>query len=304
PGGAAGGWTRLGLGGERPVRATPAAEAGRAAARQPREPSSEPRRAASGGRPAGVVPFPGPRRREVPREHEGEAEVIPAARRFDAVRSWNTARDRTGRPPIGPRPEPEVTELRPAAPARAAAPRAGAAGPGAAEEGLGEGAGCAAAETALRRALGRSAKSVREARGMLLEACRLDEAQADAVVQRFLRLGYLDDAALAEQIVRRQRERGRGAAAIRQQLHGRGVEPRAAELALASIDLEDEAGRAARLAAARAPRLRGLAADTALRRLVGFLQRRGYDAATSLDAARAALGADSEVAGFGAADLD
>ena len=58
----------------------------------------------------------------------------------------------------------------------------------------------AAGEAALLRKLRTRSLSVREARGVLRER-EVDEASSDEIVERFVGLGYLDDAKLAEQLL-------------------------------------------------------------------------------------------------------
>lgn len=106
---------------------------------------------------------------------------------------------------------------------------------------------------------------------------------ADDVVEyelaRLERVGLLDDAELAETLVRTLRERKRlGRTAIAAELQRRGIarDTIAAALQEQSEDDHDELERAVELAMQRADRLRSLDSATARRRLAGFLMRRGY----------------------------
>ncbi|MFM6974234.1 MAG: regulatory protein RecX [Agromyces sp.] len=113
-------------------------------------------------------------------------------------------------------------------------------------------------------------------------------------VARYIRLGYIDDARLAEHIVHVQRERknaGRGN--IRRELSARGIPLGIIEELLAELDDDTEFARAIELAASRLSRLGHESFDAQTRRVLGFLQRRGYSAGLS---ARALAHVRSEAA--------
>jgi len=140
--------------------------------------------------------------------------------------------------------------------------------------------GAAQSEAALRRRL--------ERRGFSAEA---SHAAASAAV----RLGYVDDAALAESIVGRRRTR-RGSARIAAELRSRGLDDDTVHTALASVSPEEQ--REAALHEARR-RLRGdLPADPAeRRRLLGrvgaALSRQGFSGDVVAHALRAAASDDA-----------
>ncbi|GAA1945729.1 regulatory protein RecX [Agromyces allii] len=124
--------------------------------------------------------------------------------------------------------------------------------------------------------LRRSALSVSEVRKVLAEH-GLDEIEIDEWIERYERLGYLDDARLAEQLVHVNSERrGKGSGAIVQELTRRGIGAEAAREAISELDPETEFDNARTTAERRARQLRGLDRQTAERRLSAFLQRRGY----------------------------
>ncbi|WP_164863501.1 regulatory protein RecX [Agromyces sp. LHK192] len=124
--------------------------------------------------------------------------------------------------------------------------------------------------------LRRSSLSNAEVRGVLVEH-GLDDAEVDEWIERYERLGYLDDARLAEQLVHTgASRRGRGSGAILAELGRRGVDPAAARAAVEEIDPEVEHENALRVAMQRARQLGGLDRRVAERRLTAFLQRRGY----------------------------
>ncbi|MRH29250.1 RecX family transcriptional regulator [Microbacterium sp. SYP-A9085] len=144
-----------------------------------------------------------------------------------------------------------------------------------------------AAERSLTRKLRTRQLSVSEGR-VVLAAHSLDADVVAAVLHAFERRGYLDDRALAEQLVHSAVQRkGQGRAVIAQTLAKRGLRRDVIDLALAELP-DDDAERALEFARQKARSMRGLERDVALRRLAGQLARRGYGAA-ALDAARRAL---------------
>lgn len=140
--------------------------------------------------------------------------------------------------------------------------------------------------------LRRSALSVAEVRSVLAEH-GLDEIEIEEWIERYERLGYLDDARLAEQLVHvNGTRRGRGSGAILQELTRRGVDPAAARDAVEELDPEMERRNAYAVAERRARQLTGLDRQTAERRLAAFLQRRGYPGDVVREVVTAALSAD------------
>lgn len=109
-------------------------------------------------------------------------------------------------------------------------------------------------------------------------------------VDRLLRLGYIDDQRLAEQLVHKHAERkGQGRQAITQELRKRKLDNATIAAALELLSGDSEQARANELAAQRAAKMTGLDRDTAERRLMGFLARRGYSSSVALAAIRQAL---------------
>jgi len=144
------------------------------------------------------------------------------------------------------------------------------------------------AEQTLLRKLRTRSLSVSEARAVIAER-DLGPADIDGLLQRFRRNGYLDDAALADQLVRSAVERkGQGRHLVAQTLTKRGIPRDVIDGALAALP-DDDAERALEFARAKATAMSRLDADTALRRLVGQLSRRGYPSSVSMSAARQAL---------------
>lgn len=124
----------------------------------------------------------------------------------------------------------------------------------------------------------------------LLEAREIGADEVEAEVERLSGAGLLDDAALAENLVRTLQDRkGLGRSAISAELRRRKVDQVAIEEALGSIDPDDELTRAIEVATKRAGQLSSYDAATAKRRLGAYLQRRGYGGSILTAAMNAAL---------------
>ncbi|HEY8590758.1 MAG TPA: RecX family transcriptional regulator [Naasia sp.] len=138
-------------------------------------------------------------------------------------------------------------------------------------------------------ALTRRGLSVAELRDTL-EKRGIDADQIEAELERLQESSYLDDARLAEAVVRTETERkGKGRGAIAAELRRRRVDAEAIESALETLDEDDERARAIDVAQRRARQLGSLPPDVARRRLAAFLQRRGFGGSTLQDALSAAL---------------
>jgi regulatory protein len=108
-----------------------------------------------------------------------------------------------------------------------------------------------------------------------------DDAEIADEVARLERDGYVDDIALAQNLVGTLQERkGLGRSAIAAELTRRHLAPAAIEYALDLIDTGDELSRARELALKRAGQLRHVDRETAVRRLSAYLARRGYGGST------------------------
>jgi regulatory protein len=108
-----------------------------------------------------------------------------------------------------------------------------------------------------------------------------DDDEIATEVARLESDGYVDDIALAQNLVGTLQERkGLGRSAIAAELTRRLLAPAAIEYALDLIDTGDELSRARELALKRAGQLRHVDRDTAVRRLSAFLARRGYGGST------------------------
>lgn len=153
------------------------------------------------------------------------------------------------------------------------------------------------AEKNLLRKLRTRALSIREAR-RVVEERDLAPHDVDAVIARVTGMGYLDDAALAEQLVHVAVDRkGQGRQVIAQTLTKRGIPRDVADAAIGALP-DDDLDRALEFARTKARAMSGLDHDTAVRRLMGQLARRGYGGSIAANAARQALSeADSAPSG-------
>ena len=144
------------------------------------------------------------------------------------------------------------------------------------------------AEELLTRRLRRSALSEREARTFLAQR-GIDQTVVEVAVDRFTSRGWIDDAVLAEQLIYAGTSRkGQGRRAIAQTLSARGIARDIADAALATLP-DDDDDRALEYARSKAHGLRSYDLETAMRRLIGQLARRGYSGSVASVAARTAL---------------
>jgi regulatory protein len=136
--------------------------------------------------------------------------------------------------------------------------------------------------------------------GKALLARDLDEETVEFELDRLEGVGLIDDAALAETLVRTQHERkGLGRSALTAELRRRHIDPVQIDEALAQVGDDDEQSRATELAVKRAPQLRSLDSETAKRRLSGFLMRKGYSGSVVRAAVDEALSGHSGRANSG-----
>ena len=144
------------------------------------------------------------------------------------------------------------------------------------------------AEESLVRKLRTRSLSISEAR-QVLRGLGLESGVVDDVIDDFCRRGYLDDAALAGVLVTSGVERkGQGRVALSRALAQRGIPRDIIDVALDELP-DDDDERALEFARSKARSLARLDHDTALRRLVGQLSRRGYNGAVAMKAAKTAL---------------
>lgn len=127
-----------------------------------------------------------------------------------------------------------------------------------------------------------------------LVARGLEVAEIDAELERLRRSGLVDDAAFAERLIDRLRERkGLGDSAIRSTLRGRLVPQDVIDVVLAeqAEEPEEVEARVREVADDRARRLTSLSYAVAERRLTAYLMRKGYSGSSVRTATRAALDA-------------
>ncbi len=131
----------------------------------------------------------------------------------------------------------------------------------------------------------------------------LSPPQVTAILSDLERAGWIDDRRFARLWIEdRMAVRPRGTRALRAELRGRGVAPDIIEAALGGlIPPEREDGVALDQARRRVERLRNLPPDVARRRLVGWLQRRGFGGGAIARALRMLAATGEEGANAGSA---
>ncbi len=98
----------------------------------------------------------------------------------------------------------------------------------------------------------------------------------ESVLEQAARAGIVDDAKFAQLwVADRLARRPRSRRMLERELRAKGVAPEHIQRAIARAEPDEEAV-ARKLIAERLPRLRSLDERTRLRRLVGFLRRRGF----------------------------
>ncbi len=123
---------------------------------------------------------------------------------------------------------------------------------------------------------------------MLAKECAPDVI--DRVLNRMADVGLIDDQAYAHMLVRTKREgSGMAVRGLRHELRKKGIPEEMAEAAVEGVQPEQEREQAEALVAARLPRLYGLERDVQMRRLGGFLARKGYPAGLSFAVIKDAL---------------
>jgi regulatory protein len=127
------------------------------------------------------------------------------------------------------------------------------------------------------RALTGAPKTRQQLADLLVQRGVPDDAAA-TVLDRFVEVGLIDDAAFARAWVS-SRQVGRGLArrALSAELRAKGVEPEVAAEAVSEVDDEDERAAARRLVERRMRAMHRLDRVTATRRLMGMLARKGYN---------------------------
>lgn len=139
------------------------------------------------------------------------------------------------------------------------------------------------------RLLARKARSSGELRVDLLRLGH-DPGEVETVIDEFERSLYLDDAGLARVLTEKLRDAKRASRSqIRTKLRARKLADAAIEAALGELDDDDEYALLRSTAADRARTLRDLDRQTAERRLLGYLARRGWSGEPATRVVREAL---------------
>lgn len=117
-------------------------------------------------------------------------------------------------------------------------------------------------------------------RAELMRALRrkgIEEDTADGVLQKFVDVGLVDDAAFAEHWVEsRQRHQRLGRKALGFELRRKGIDEGTVADALSQVDEQAEVERARELVRRKLPAMASLDGTTKARRLLGMLARKGY----------------------------
>jgi regulatory protein len=115
----------------------------------------------------------------------------------------------------------------------------------------------------------------------ILQKREIPQEIAEAVLDRFTEAQLIDDAVFTAAYVRTRLENGRSVSAIKSELRRKGVSQELIHLNLSEVDSEQEQQIANKLAANRYQRMLKLDEEIRKRRLLGFLQRRGFSQATA-----------------------
>jgi regulatory protein len=111
----------------------------------------------------------------------------------------------------------------------------------------------------------------------------------DAAMERARRERLVDDPAMAAALVAERRAKGHAPARIRRDLRDRGFDDPVIDTALGGAESEDQEAAAFAVASDKARRLTGVGTETAFRRVVGHVARRGYPEALARKVAREAV---------------
>lgn len=155
-------------------------------------------------------------------------------------------------------------------------------------------------EDALARAVGfirRSTAAQPAAEGRLrekLEGRGTRNRVIELALEQARREGLVDDQALVHALAEERRAKGHAAGRIRMDLRKRGLPDDLIDQALAATEREDPEAVAFGVARAKAPSYGHLEPETAFRRLVGYLARRGHGEGLARKVAREVVWVDRE----------
>lgn len=118
---------------------------------------------------------------------------------------------------------------------------------------------------------------------------------ATRLLDRFTDVGLVDDEAFARLWVdSRQRSRGLAPRALAQELRRKGVDEQVVREAVSEVGVDEQREAARALVRKRLRSLRSVDRQTATRRLVGLLGRKGYASGLAFEVVRDELGAELE----------
>ena len=144
------------------------------------------------------------------------------------------------------------------------------------------------ARNILLKLLERGPKSSSEL-ALALEKHEIPTEIAQQVLKRFEEVQLIDDRQVAEQLaVASRRTKGLARSMVKKKLADKGLDQQVIDEIAASISDEDELLVATELASKRLGQLSQFDAETQKRRLVGFLQRRGFSSSVVFEAIREA----------------
>ena len=125
-----------------------------------------------------------------------------------------------------------------------------------------------------------------------------DPTLIEKVLDRVSSMGYIDDAAFAQEWVRsRQRSRGLAPSVLTRELINKDVDIEVIQAALEQLTSDDTLERAYELAAKKYRSLMSVDHAVAVRRIASLLQRKGYPPATCFHIAKETVGAELEIDG-------
>lgn len=147
----------------------------------------------------------------------------------------------------------------------------------------------ARARNVLLYQLGKSAKSKDQCRKILAKR-GIDSEIAERILDRFEEAQIIDDEMFARAFTNSKiKTKGLAKSAIARELREKGIAASIIDDALEDLDAESELARATELAINRVRRMTQLERDVIIRRLSGFLGRKGYSGDIVQRATRVAL---------------
>jgi regulatory protein len=121
----------------------------------------------------------------------------------------------------------------------------------------------------------------------LLAKRNIPDDVAEAVLDRFVEVGLIDDRAFARNwVLSRSHGRGLARAALSRELKQKGVAPDLIAEALEQVTHDDEETQARRLVEAKRRSLAGLPWEKKFSRITGLLSRKGYPSGLAMRLAR------------------